>query len=253
MESVWDRFDFKGVLCFTGYPDRAKRCAEEFARVGLGGVEVSWFAPNPYDNLLKAHVPLGGYMRRAAAAFNITMHHLAVSKVFLERGAKHALIFEDDVRFLRDADLVREAVRTLPEDFDVAWLDLVPSEQGRKCPDFAESIENARIDGVPLWRRGRVWLRSCGAYALSRRALEAYVDLLERGAKRREELCVCDRHLAWLADPNYGMTCYVARPNVAVQALHRGSCNTDNDTQREGYRILGIDRSNYQRYEEDEP
>ncbi len=251
--SVWDRFAFKGVICFTGYPDRAKRCAEEFARVGLSGVETFWFPSSAYEDALKRIVPLGSYMKNAKAAVAITLHHYNVAKVFLERGARHAIIFEDDVRFLLDVSAVQEAIRTLPDDYDVAWLDMVPSQQARKSPDFVPSVEAAKVEGAPAWRRARGWFRSCCAYALSRRGLEAYVALLERGA-HGEELCVCDRHLAWLADPKFGMRGYVARPNVAVQAIPRnGACNTGNDVQREGYSILGVDRTLYAHYEEDEP
>lgn len=251
--SVWDRFAFKGVICFTGYPDRANRIYDEFARVGLSGVERFWFSPNVYDAMLKRAVPLGSYMQKAPAAFAISMHHYCVAKTLLERGAGSVLIFEDDARFLKDAAYVQEAVRTLPDDYDVAWLDMFPSQQARKWPDFVSSIDAAKVDGAPAWRHARGGFRSAGAYALSRRGLETYVSLLERGA-RGEEFCVCDRFLAWLADPKFGLRGYVAWPNLAVQAIPKsGACNSGNDGLRIGYDYLGADRSLYAHYEEDEP
>lgn len=232
---TWHRFDFAAVSLFAGHADRARTVRAEFARAGLAVTEF-WGVRTDYDAVIERNVV---HSRMCAGAYlNITLKHLAMVKTAIGLGAQRALFFEDDVRFLRDEALLGEIVAALPDDFDVALFDWV--QRNKASDEECRSLLAAE-------RRGGHWapfrdLRSCAFYALSRRAMERYAEILERPATGGGKLKICDQHW-WDLLQDGSLRGYCAIPCAGVQGVAGGASPYDAMWAR--YRRSGIERAAY--------
>ena len=239
--NFWDRFDRKTLLTFTGYQNRVEEVVSEISRVGMNGVNVQWQFPNPFESVLignlrhKKGLDLPGYM-------NCTMGHYSAVKTAYHLGLKTCLIMEDDIAFLKDIDEIRTIVNAIPEDFDVAMLDWFatspgfPPESVKKCIEDRSANEHwAEFEAV----------RSCGCYALSRRAMEKFIWLNEAAVTSPAvgKMRICDQFFE-KAFMGCDMKMYLSKKNVAVQrrtTVH----NSNFDLIADAYKAMGIDVSEY--------
>ena len=178
--SCWDRFGRKTLLTFTGYKERAPGVLREIERVGMKGVNVQWQFPNPFEDVLLAHLKCIRCVRSEKGAMNLAMAHYAAVKTAYCLGVDHVLIMEDDIRFIRDVGAVEELVRLLPDDFDIGMFDYTILGPIRGSDAQAEYVTRMRRER----RINEGWcgfdvMRSTGCYALSRRAMKRYIWLNE--------------------------------------------------------------------------
>lgn len=229
----WDRFDFKGVALFSRTPDRTQSVKQEFDRVGLTDVIPFWTGPNPYDKVIEDAV---FHSRMCSGAFlAITLKHLQMVRVAYDLGSQHALFFENDIRFLKDLNLLETAITALPADFDVALLDWVP--RSKATPEEIRKVTHQS----GLWHRFQD-LRSCAAYALSRRGMEKYLSVLEAPAKKTGKLKICDQHW-WDVLQDGKLKGYCACPNLGVQGVPGGT--TGYERMWGQYTKINIKREDY--------
>ena len=210
--SIWDRFEYKAVICFTGYKERYTLLKKELERVGLTNVQPHWDFPNPYHQLLLKTVPMTRYNRHRSC-FNIGMNNYRAIATAYHLGYQNCLVMEDDVRFLKDIDKIEEVLSGLPDDYDLALLD-----NNKPCALSAEAYCNVFKNPVaPHWFRFSN-LRSTGCYAMSRRCMERYLNLFEAPANRQGVLRNPDGYfrVEYLGgDANL----YVANPPIALQKI----------------------------------
>ncbi len=239
----WDRFARKTMIYFTGNKTtRVPSMETELARVGLADADRQWQYPTPIDRLLlrsMRHIPSvekGGF-------FNASMGHYRAIATAYHLGCPSVLVMEDDIRFLKDASLIAEAVDALPADYDVALLDL-----------FAGWMKNVDANTVKKWREERKvnewWaefdeMRSMGCYALSRRGMERLMFCFEavETAPRVGKMRICD-HFLDRSMLGKGIKLYFARKNIAVQQT-MGAANSDMSITRQCYADLGLDLAEY--------
>lgn len=238
MISSWDRFDFKAVCLFTGYKDRAASIGNELERVGLGDSERLWQFPTPLDSVLIRNVRGGMGLR--PGFFNCGMGHYRAIKTAYETGAGHSLIMEDDIRFLKDLDLISEIVDDLPDDYDVALLDAFKS--AKMTFDEWRGYQKCKVS--KHWCRFSN-ARSFACYAMSRRGMARWIKLWEDAFRTRGKLYVCDQYMR---RDRFGsdMNMYLAYPNVCIQADVGGAaCSGRAGCHVWKYKEYGLNPSDY--------
>jgi len=155
---------FDRVYCIH-YPDpeRREKVHREFKKVGITDVEYV-YADRPKG---KFHIT---NMRRAPAAeFAVNLSHIKAVVHAIEDGAKRPVFFEDDIVFRDNANQVlTEAVKALPEDWDVLYMGGHPCDEVEQLSDnlvkvarfsFAESYA---INGPALVPYLDYWLDRIG-------------------------------------------------------------------------------------------
>lgn len=235
---IWDRFDFKAACLFTGYGQRKAPLYAELERVGLYDVKPMWQFPTPMDSILMRQIT--GRMAQHRGTFNSGMGHYRVIKTAYELGCGNCLVVEDDVRFLKDLNLLSDIVNDLPEDYDIALFDLFKSQK-MPMTEVMHYINDCKAS--KYWRRFRN-MRSFACYAMSRKAMGRFIRLFESAfAKKGSKLRVVDQYLR--ADRiGWDMKTYHAYPNAAIQ-VPMGTANSGSGYQIPFYKSIGVDPESY--------
>jgi len=226
-------------VCFTGYPDRARKMERVAAKASaaLGApAERIWQFPSPWNRWVLDRVPHIGFLDTHPGCFGAGLGQYRAIKTAYELGAQGALFMEDDCRFRKGADIA-PALSSAPPDADVLMLD-----------HFADR-------GV---MPGHGWRRadksaSSACYALSRSGMEAILRVYEapatgEGCKEWRMLRNCDHYTDIALLPNASI--YLAFPNLAVQAPCPGGSNCGENHMVSKYARMGIDLKDYDGYDE---
>ena len=132
------------------------------------------------------------------------------------------------LKHLNHEKCLSTAVRSLPEDFDVALFDMFLHEgNDREFNEYIFAKGNRKVNQD--WSEYDS-LISQGCYAMSRRAMERYIWLNEAAVtdKRIGKLRIGDHFLSrkYMGD---GMKLYFSVNHVAIQKIMgKNNCNTDN-------------------------
>lgn len=241
--SCWDRFDRKVVLYFTGNKDtRVPGMERELKRVGLDDADRQWQFPSPLDNVLLRsirHIPCV----EKKGFFNSSMGHYRAIATAYHLGCSSVLILEDDIRFLSDLKEIDKFVDSIPQNYDVALLDLFAGWMKNTTPETLKSLREKR-------RANENWasfdeMRSLGCYALSRKGMQKMMFAFEavETAKNIGKMRICDHFLdRRILGADTKM--YFAIKNVAIQK-DIGNPNSDMSITNRLYREMGIDPSFY--------
>lgn len=236
-KKIWSRFDFKAACMFTGYKHRRDGLLRELERVGLDDAMQMWQFPNPMDRIIMRKVR--GMMGGCVGFFNSGMGHYRAIKTAYESGASHSLVVEDDVRFLKDLDLLAEIVDDLPEDYDVALLDMI-----KPMKTMTSDVLEARKRDMASRHWCGFWnLRSFACYSMSRRAMAKWISLFEGAILSGGRLRIADQYLR--GDRMSGMKMLYAVPHAAIQTP-AGRSNSGGEGCMLGfYRDIGLDIGSY--------
>ena len=246
--NCWRRFDFKSVILFAGYVgERTTTCRRELERVGLyPDVAPIWTATSPADKMIAERAFCTNMVRGNLGFVNSLMAHYRAVKCAWTVGAKRVLVMEDDIRFLKDDELLQAIVESMPEDTDVGLLDWwFPA----KATD-ADYAELAAAESVATFWKPFRNLRSAACYTMSACGMRAFMKLVEDGFTGAGKLRITDQYWPHLAaDPS--LKCYCAWPCAAVQ----GWAGTSADGRPQNlsnmekiwkrYNKIGIERKRY--------
>lgn len=212
---MWDVFDYVGVLCYTGYKDRAELMKQELARIGLlEKAHLHWDFPSKFREVLDRSVGKTKFCRKPGC-FNMTVSHYAIVKTAFELGCRSVLVMEDDMRFLKDVSRIERALSLVPYDYDHLMLD---TNKLTSTP-LSEFINLRHAD--------KQWIEfsdagSTGCYAFSRRGMERYLSLIEQDILRNN----VHNPDHYFHKSSHGMTYwddsfkrYLSYPHVAVQSI----------------------------------
>ena len=233
--SPWDKIDYVGAVCFTGNWERHSLLVKELSRVGIKNCEITWSMPSPYRNFLFQRIPHIKEMDKHPGYFGATAAQYIMLKKAYELGARTALLMEDDCRFLKNIDSVKERMRNLPSDWDILMLD---------C--FHEKPQTAKV--YQGWTRC-LSSYSTACYVVNRKAMRRLIQLYESPLLHKSPLRNCDH---WTDEQYLGpdVKIYCATPNLAIQCYCAGSTNGGSDYMQKRYRAKGIDMGNYEEYGE---
>lgn len=237
--SFWERFDYRAACLYTGYMSRVDGLSSELERVGLSDVNKLWQFPTPLDNLLIGNTRGKWGVRRSF--FSCGMGHYRAIKTAYELGSSHSLIMEDDIRFLKDVDLIREIVEDLPEDYDIALLDTF-KPQKMSYDEWRGNATNRMVS--KHWCRFNN-MRSFACYAMSRKGMERWIAQWEGAFRPGGFLKVADQYLKHEC-LGMDMNMYHAVRNVCVQAPVGGSaCSGQAGCHVDKYREYGLNIDDY--------
>ncbi len=177
---------FDRVYCIH-YPDptRREKIEQEFEKVGIADAQYV-YAQRPRD---KFHIT---NMRRAPCSeFAVNLSHIKAVAHAIADGAKRPLFLEDDIVFRDDSnEILTQALKVLPEDWDVLYMGGHPCDKVEKLSDnlvkvarfsFAESYA---INGPSLMKFHDFWLDRIGQ-------LQAMYDrILGEFAEANDGYCV---------------------------------------------------------------
>ena len=238
---MWDRFDLKISLNFTGYADRSKLMDKELERVGIKEVYKIWQFPCPFDRTIQSFVPRNRMMGHPGFFNSVIGHYRAIKTAYC-LGVEHCLIMEDDIRFLKDLHGIEEILGDMPRDYDIALLDVL---RPMKMPmqEFKDRIKRDKV--------GKYWVkfinaRSAGCYSMSRRGMERWIKGMEdpalgRGGKMR----LADQYFN-LAHIGLDLKAYHAIPTAARQVLiGSGHSNSGYSELDSWYGAIGCDTKAY--------
>lgn len=226
------------LICFTGTPQRAKQAEEELRKVGCDHVNLVWNFPNPFDRVLLNAMPHTRLFDGNIGFFNCSVSHYRAIKTAYELDEDSVFICEDDVRFRNDIRNINAVIQSAP-DFDVLLLDAIPPSKHTNM-----GIEKI-CDG---WSKFSS-MRSGACYVLSRKGMERIIWLYESAINPsipKRKARICDQWFEQKRLP--GLSLVMATPNIAVQQTTPGVHNSGNSWRIDGYRLLGIDLSQYSNY-----
>jgi len=197
---------FDRVYCIH-LPDQGRRdkIQQEFEKVGIADVKYVYAQrPKPKFHMTN--------MRRAPAAeFAVNLSQIKAVAHAISDGAKRPVFFEDDVLFRDDANqILAQALKALPEDWDVLYMG------GHPCDDVKKLSDN-------LVKVGRFSFAE--SYAINRHALVPYLDYwLDRIGHAN---AMYDRILGEFARDNNGYCVYPVLTHQPVGYSHISDRNDD--------------------------
>ena len=236
------KFEYVGVVCFTGYVDRQRDLSKELVRVGLNDVHYHWDFPSPYKDALKRSIPMTRFNAKNSCFF-IGLNNYKIIATAYHLGYRNVLVMEDDIRFLRDLNLLDEIISCLPEDYDLAMLD--HSKPGKMLPnDYLATFKS------PVQRYWYEFsnLRSSGCYAMSRKGMERYLSVYELAARGQAVLRNNDFYFS-TQFLGTDMHLYAACPAPAIQYQYHG-CHCQSMTEYYSlHKALGLTKTQYQGFQ----
>ena len=231
----WDKIDYVGAVCFTGNWERHSLLVKELSRIGINNCEITWSMPSPYRNFLFKRIPHIKDMDKHPGYFGATASQYLMIKKAYELGARTALLMEDDCRFLKALDSLKERMQNLPSDWDILMLD-----------SFHEKPLEVRVN--------QGWTRcsssySTACYIVNRKAMRRLIKLYESPLIQKKPLRNSDH---WTDEQYLGseIKIYCATPNIAIQCYCAGTTNGGSDYMQKRYLAEGIDMGRYEEYGE---
>lgn len=237
--SVWDMFDYVGVVCFSRYKRRLALVKEELKRVGLLSRAVFHIDfPNPFEDKLISVLPFSN--ERTRRAFHCGYNNYCIIKRAFETGCKSVLMIEDDVRFLKDIELLRRYIQLLPTDFDLAMFD--KNWPAKEFLERRESIISNRVN--PCWITFDRFFSS-GCYAMSRKGMERFIEAYQNAAFKDRRLESNDQYFN-RKSLGYDLHLYAAHPNACCQEeVFEDKCATNLNEYWERHEMTGTNNKNY--------
>jgi GR25 family glycosyltransferase involved in LPS biosynthesis len=105
--------------------------------------------------------------------FDCARNHYNIVKTAYNLGCNYLLVLEDDICFIKNTDILYNAIMQLPEDYDVLQFG------GFTADPRASTI----LDEYPnkLWiKHPRIFVWNASMYALSRRGMEYYIKFMDK-------------------------------------------------------------------------
>lgn len=200
-------FDHIYCIHYLPYKDRYRKCFDELSRVGIQGSgilswKITWDSPI-FDKLYEVcnAAPSVGCMKVGFA------HYMCIKEAY-ELGLKHILMLENDNIFLKDEKEIERILDDLPEDYDICFLDKIPSRTAK----YAEAVENDKVNDsfIDIGKKFYV-LANC--YALSRKGMKHVIDCQEK------RLAISDSYLRYapLMPEKEELKRYAAIKTIAIQ------------------------------------
>lgn len=179
----------------------------ELHRVGLGKiVEMRYSTRNIYrqifDELLeKYHNVYGIEWPMIKTKFDCMFNHYETIKLAYELGVDHILILEDDVRFLKNIDTIKEYLEELPAVADLALFDYI---------HFPNLI---KYDITDYFFKFDSYMLFSDMYALSRNGMKYMIDNMEARVLHADSYFCIDNNILFNFDGN-GLKKYPNMSNI---------------------------------------
>jgi len=228
-------FRHKFALCYTGYAkSRFPNLMSECERTGLENMTTVWQTDNPFDEVIRANVPMSRWMQRHPNHLSCALGHYRIAKTAYALGYDRIFVIEDDVAFSSIEEL-DAACDALPARYDIALFDYF-RPNAMSPEEFSKRLRDGKVND--RWSRMRD-ARGMSCYAMTRRGMKWFTSITEASVLPGGLFRVNDQYLT---ESRLGGTVLVcATPVVAIQ---------HNDSSVSGpkyglYEEMGVDVSRF--------
>ena len=177
-------FDKIWCLHLAENKEREKHCLNEFKKINIENkVNFWWTCRRRISNdigLWLDELHNGDYDSLSGnkkliygAVFNCSLEHYSIIKTSYYRGFEHILIFEDDIRFVNNINLIKNTFNNIPKDYDIIkFYDI----EGHVYDDWYINDNSNNQEFIKTTNFGH----STAFYALSRKGMALYCSLMDK-------------------------------------------------------------------------
>lgn len=171
LTQLWDQLFTKiYVISHITQKDRDKTLIPELSRIGIWQTNKVQIIYNPINNLnYKLSKNFSKYIGKLVP-FDQAMNHYTLINRCQQFGEDHILIIENDVRFLKDINIIYNLLVNMPDDYDIMIFDhCFPYEKYDEIDYNSTKYIRFESDDIKdSW--------SSSLYALSNKGMKAIVD-----------------------------------------------------------------------------
>ena len=249
-QKLCNKFSKIFLLTLSSRPDRQSKALKSLENIGLNtnnGLTIQYATPFPHNDIIAAAFNQTGKGRFTKAnEYDCARNHYSiVRQAYDDPTCKFVLIFEDDIQFLNNLDIISQFIDSIPEDFDVLQFGGFTADP--KITKYLKDIDN--IDNSYWTKHNDVGIWNCSMYALSRKGMKYYLDFMNT--------------IFWVADgPLYKaplnhkiINSYISTIPIVIQADKnivssdiRNSENDNIDYENENLYEKKVDKMNYFEY-----
>ena len=153
-----EKFDICYVLNLSDRKDRRNNMEAQFKEMNFDNInESTWLRYHyttkfPYNSLIASAFNESGKGRFTKAnEYDCARSHYSIVKECYDRGFKHILIMEDDIKFLKDSQTFCSYLSNIPNDYDIL-LYFTPSLDQYIYPICPEYGIDLPVDNVGVYR-----------------------------------------------------------------------------------------------------
>lgn len=147
---------------------------KECSRVGMQRVGIMWDFPSPFRDILLKSVKMTSFCKQKNLFFIGQNNYRAIATAY-HLGARSVLVMQDDIRFLKNTDLLEAIVESLPSDYDLAMFNHMKPRR-MSMEEYTSIFKKKKINS--FWVRFSE-LTSSGCYAMSRKGMFRYIKAYE--------------------------------------------------------------------------
>lgn len=179
------KLPFEKIYCLhlVEASERYTNVLKECERINLENEVNFWYtSKKPINAIIGNHIETlhdGYYDRRFkinpytyGACFDCAYNHYSIIKQAYIRGINSILIFEDDICFNYDVNLLDNIINNIPNDYDVLKF-------YNTCYDKQNNIDNGYFEIINE-QNIKLYYHSTLCYALSRKGMEALINEYEK-------------------------------------------------------------------------
>lgn len=227
----WNKY-FDHIYCIHYKPhvERYDQLCNEFKRINL--IDNSSFSFWFTDKENKNNV------------LTVSRKHLEVYDDAIKNGYQKILVMENDIRFLKDINIVEEYLNCIPNHYDLILFDYVYGFWENELKRIFNLRNESKYINIGL--DSNVW--SCGCYALSKNMMNHIKINQLNNIMTGPDFYTTYKENSIDNENDKQLIRYVSYENIAIQKTYlnnlrirmRGSDNT-----YKRYKIQGIDINNY--------
>ena len=218
-----DKFDMVISMCFTGNRDRVPALDRELDRVGLKPDLRLWNIPNIAEaQAIKAMSPVRSMVENTGFRHSGFGHYRALRTAY-ELGANRVLIIEDDIRFLKDLDMLGRIVDSVPDFSHIVLFDLLKSGKDDAL-EVKRQLDRHMVN--ECWTIPQPRPCSMACYGCDRMGMHHLCRLFSLAFLGAIRLHIADHYLWDRWDPQNLMAIRAAWPLACVQVPIGAVCNS---------------------------
>lgn len=179
-ECLKNKFDICYVLNLSDRSDRRFNMETQFKQMGLDDIETSTWLRYHYTTKFPYNALIANAFNTSqkgkftkANEYDCARSHYSIVKECYDRGFKHILIMEDDIKFIKNKQTFCEFLNNIPDDFDL--LQFGGFTTNIKAKNILHERNKAywvTHDDIPIW--------NASMYALSRKGMEFYIAFMNK-------------------------------------------------------------------------
>lgn len=214
---AFDRFEKIVLLSSIVTKARVPKTVSELNRVGITDFSTYIDTPSPFlDRLYLGNSRIfAPWCKKNISAIRVSFaHYKAIASAYYD-GLSSILVFEDDVRFLKDVSAINEAIASLPDGFTIALFDHnTGSDESAALYEHYFPAPSNRHHLHHEWKPLAFHVNAATAYALSRQGMKTLLGFYDVPPAKIH-------HIDFYQSPKFypRQTSFLYSPPIAIQDI----------------------------------